>query len=69
MPRLETYYEWDIEYVDEHGEIQDHDHADCLSEYRDDDLKEALRTKVEGTLAVSPSAASRNTSGRTPFWT
>ena len=27
---METIYEWDIETVDEHGDIQDHHHHDTL---------------------------------------
>lgn len=26
----ETYYEWDLETVDDHGDILDHEHADSL---------------------------------------
>lgn len=36
--RNEIIYEWDIETVDEHGDIQDHDHRDKLSEYHKDDI-------------------------------
>lgn len=30
---MPTYYEWDVESVDEHGDIQDHDHCDTLKGY------------------------------------
>jgi len=29
---METSYEWDVETIDEHGDIQDHDHFDKLKD-------------------------------------
>ena len=37
-----TVYEWDIEPVDEYGDIIDHDQRTSLSRVRVDDLREAI---------------------------
>lgn len=39
---MKTIYEWDIETVDTHGDILDHDHRDALAEYTADELHAAL---------------------------
>ena len=31
--RRETWYEWDLEEIDEYGDVIDHHHADKLSEF------------------------------------
>ena len=34
MSRNKVNYEWDIEWVDRHGDIQDHNHRDKLEDHK-----------------------------------
>lgn len=43
--RNRVSYEWDIETVDEHGDIIDHDHRDKVSDFFFDRVKKAMSGK------------------------